>query len=46
MSDYPDETLKATLLSGVPRILTTRQDGVAVYVALNDAGDLVEVEPS
>lgn len=41
---YSDATLVETLrTTGVPRILTTRTDGAAVYVALDDDGNLVEV---
>lgn len=46
-SDYTDPTLIDTLReTGAPRILTTRHDGTTCYVALNDAGELVEVDPS
>lgn len=45
--DYPytDDTLLHTLqTTGVPRILTTRKDGEAVYVKLSeDENSLVEV---
>lgn len=45
-SSYADEHLVETLQrTGAPRILTTRRDGTVVYVALDDAGDLVEVDP-
>jgi hypothetical protein len=45
---YTDDTLLYTLqTTGVPRILTTRKDGEAVYVALTEDGtDIVEVEPT
>lgn len=47
MHEYPDSTLADTLrAAGVPRILTTRTDGTVVYVALDDAGELVEVNPA
>lgn len=46
-NDFADPTLAATLrATGAPRILTTRRDGSTCYVALNDTGDLVEVDPS
>ena len=46
-SDYIDSTLVETLrATGAPRILTTRHDGTTCSVALNDAGELVEVDPS
>lgn len=46
-NDYTDPTLAETLRStGAPRILTTRRDVTTCYVALDDAGDLVEVDPS
>lgn len=42
---YTDPTLIETLHNtGAPRILTTRKDGQVVYVALDDAGNLTEVE--
>lgn len=45
-STYTDPTLRETLrATGAPRILTTRRDGTTCYVALNDAGELVEVDP-
>lgn len=45
---YTDDTLLYTLqTTGVPRILTERKDGEAVYVALSaDGTDLVEIDPS
>ncbi|MBD8218192.1 hypothetical protein IFU40_06040 [Microbacterium sp. CFBP 13617] len=44
-NDYTDPTLLETLRdTGAPRILTTRTDGTTVYVALGDAGELVEVD--
>jgi hypothetical protein len=43
-AEYADSTLIATLqATGAPRILTTRLDGEVVYVALDEAGQLVEV---
>lgn len=43
---YTDPTLAETLrATGAPRILTTREDGTVVYVALDDDGELVEVQP-
>lgn len=45
--DYTDSTLADTLrATGAPRILTTRRDGSTCYVALDDAGELVEVDPT
>lgn len=45
---YTDDTLLYTLqTTGVPRILTERKDGEAVYVALSEDGNgLVEIDPS
>lgn len=43
---YPDKTLAQTLReTGAPRILTVREDGEPVYVALDESGNLVEVTP-
>lgn len=45
--EYTDDTLVWTLQStGLPRILTTRIDGTVVYVALDENGELVEVDPT
>lgn len=43
---YSDPTLLETLKAvGVPRILTSREDGTVVYVALSEDGEsLVEVD--
>ncbi|MBQ9917348.1 MAG: hypothetical protein IJO71_09130 [Microbacterium sp.] len=46
-NDYIDPNLIDTLReTGTPRILTARHDGTTCYVALDDAGELVEVDPS
>lgn len=43
---FIDPTLAETLReTGAPRILTARADGTPVYVALDDAGELIEVTP-
>ncbi|WP_367147231.1 hypothetical protein AB0870_08415 [Microbacterium proteolyticum] len=46
-NNFPDPTLTETLReTGAPRILTIRHDGSTCYVALNDAGELVEADPA